>query len=563
MNFNQLVNQLRILNPGIEIKVMDPRFNKDGEYCIYCSYPLEGLTMPPGVYIKEDGVITNANFADPTKAITVKVESTEKIEPGQTYPLGEVDYFLDPNDAGILARLNRLIEHGNLNPLRNLSPAARQRNIREIAIELQRINPGVDIKIGKREYFSSLDIIFCDVPINELALPYPFRISRKHPDEITDGVISFRIGDIKKVLPQMLEETRYDLEREEYLLSVQDTYQRREKLIEWIERRVRDFRIDEDDISDEEATIDVKNEVEQRNESKIKGYYRSLNNRLNDLLVEMNPSDDSVLERRYILALLTILDLGRKAAKSKMQLRTITTEEGFKIYLPMVDIFKQCFKELEEIQRENGVSIELPKIEKASSELPNVPTGPEKINAPHLAEEVEHKIAELAGSSADSKDGSKDDSKDGSTASSSTENQTNKEDSLEQLARFAREGRTFEILQRERQMAETANQATTAAVAAGVLIIGTAASIYMGGNTAQIIQDNINSLYSWPGVVQYLQDLGPLSTMLTACSAACVARAIRLTGRLRRLRDEFIDFNAALEQPNGYEDGGVNNARTR
>ena len=118
----------------------------------------------------------------------------------------------------------------------------------------------------------------------------------------------------------------------------------------------------------------------------------------------------------------------------------------------------------------------------------------------------------------------------------------------EELARMARENRRFTILQRERAMSEAQRNRNRSAIMAGVCILGAAAAVYFNGQDVnQILQEELNAIYSWEALGQYLKDLGPLATYLSACTGGFIAKHMRDSRKYKKLQNEFIDFNASLE----------------
>ena len=76
-----------------------------------------------------------------------------------------------------------------------------------------------------------------------------------------------------------------------------------------------------------------------------------------------------------------------------------------------------------------------------------------------------------------------------------------------------------------------------------------------------VIEHELQAIYSWEAFGQYLQDLGPVTTMLTAYAGAFIANSFKNSMKYRKLQNEFNDFNASLE--NSQTLGGNENGRTR
>lgn len=190
MNFNQLINEIRKLNPGVEIRIGDERFDREARSRIFSSVPMHQLKLPEGYYSNEKNGITNKHNAENGLYTQLSVESLDDMVVGLTYPNVDVSKNLESTD------------------------------VREIAIALQKLNPGVTIKLINPSYENVLDKqIYCNVSAKELALPAPFYydekngITNKHTSK-TGLYTTINIEDISKVNPKLLVSTGYDLEKE-------------------------------------------------------------------------------------------------------------------------------------------------------------------------------------------------------------------------------------------------------------------------------------------------------------------------------------------------------------
>lgn len=190
MNFNQLINEIRKLNPGVEIRIGDERFDREARSRIFSSVPMNQLKLPEGYYSNEKNGITNKHNAENGLYTQLSVESLDDMVVGLTYPNVDVSKNLESTD------------------------------VREIAIALQKLNPGVTIKLINPSYENVLDKqIYCNVSAKELALPVPFYydekngITNKHTSK-TGLYTTINIEDISKVNPELLVSTGYDLEKE-------------------------------------------------------------------------------------------------------------------------------------------------------------------------------------------------------------------------------------------------------------------------------------------------------------------------------------------------------------
>lgn len=190
MNFNQLINEIRKLNPGVEIRIGDERFDREARSRIFSSVPMHQLKLPEGYYSNEKNGITNKHNAENGLYTQLSVESLDDMVVGLTMPNVDVSKNLESTD------------------------------VREIAIALQKLNPGVTIKLINPSYENVLDKqIYCNVSAKELALPAPFYydekngITNKHTSK-TGLYTIINIEDISKVNPELLVSTGYDLEKE-------------------------------------------------------------------------------------------------------------------------------------------------------------------------------------------------------------------------------------------------------------------------------------------------------------------------------------------------------------
>lgn len=190
MNFNQLINEIRKLNPGVEIRIGDERFDREARSRIFSSVPMNQLKLPEGYYSNEKNGITNKHNAENGLYTQLSVESLDDMVVGLTMPNVDVSKNLESTD------------------------------VREIAIALQKLNPGVTIKLINPSYENVLDKqIYCNVSAKELALPAPFYydekngITNKHTSK-TGLYTTINIEDISKVNPELLVSTGYDLEKE-------------------------------------------------------------------------------------------------------------------------------------------------------------------------------------------------------------------------------------------------------------------------------------------------------------------------------------------------------------
>lgn len=190
MNFNQLINEIRKLNPKVEIRIGDPQFDTRARDRIFSSIPLEQLKLPEGYYSNLKNGITNKHNTDSGMYTSLSVESLDNISVGLTLPPVDVSEPLETTD------------------------------IKEIAIALQKLNPGVSIKLSNPDLDPQYQSkIYCSVSVNDLALPQPFYyndkngLTNKHVSK-SGLYTSIDVKDLSKANPSLLVSTGYNLEEE-------------------------------------------------------------------------------------------------------------------------------------------------------------------------------------------------------------------------------------------------------------------------------------------------------------------------------------------------------------
>lgn len=138
--------------------------------------------------------------------------------------------------------------------------------------------------------------------------------------------------------------------------------------------------------------------------------------------------------------------------------------------------------------------------------------------------------------------------------------QTVQENSMQELARMEREKRRFTILQRERAMNDAQRAKNRSAILAGVCILGAAVAVYFNGQDInQVLQHELNAIYSWEALGQYLQDIGPMTTILAAGAGTFFAKYLKNSRKFKKAQQEFVDFNASLENAEEQEVMHANN----
>lgn len=100
---------------------------------------------------------------------------------------------------------------------------------------------------------------------------------------------------------------------------------------------------------------------------------------------------------------------------------------------------------------------------------------------------------------------------------------------------MARENRKFKILQMETVMNDAQKAKNKAAIMAGLCILGASVAVYFNGQDMNtIIQHELNSIYSWQALGQYIQDLGPLTTLLSASAGSFIVKYFNNSKKLKQ-----------------------------
>ena len=133
-----------------------------------------------------------------------------------------------------------------------------------------------------------------------------------------------------------------------------------------------------------------------------------------------------------------------------------------------------------------------------------------------------------------------------------------------EIERFARERTKFTILQRERAMNEAQKGKNRSAIMAGLCILSAIGAMYLRNqNVHQILQHELNAIYSWEALGQYIQGIGPLTTLLAVGAGGFIARYFRHSKKFKEAQHEFEDFNSSLENPYVEDLGGNENVKAR
>lgn len=206
MNFNQLINEIRKLNPNVEIRVGDPNFDSLASSRIFSSVPLEQLKLPEGYYSNEKNGITNKHNTISGLYTSLSVESLDDMVVGQTLPSVDASRPLETTNA------------------------------KDIAIALQKLNPGVSIRLSNPELDPQFnEKIYCSVPVSELALPEPFYYNEKNGltnkhTSLGGLYTTIDIQDLNKANASLLISTGYDIDEEKRKQYEIDISRKEEKL---------------------------------------------------------------------------------------------------------------------------------------------------------------------------------------------------------------------------------------------------------------------------------------------------------------------------------------------
>ena len=91
MSFEELVNLIRRLNPGVEIRVGDPTKDKDATSRIFSSEAGCNLRLPEGFEYNNNGINNRHHNIMGQKSIMIDVELLAKANEEMLLPKGEVN----------------------------------------------------------------------------------------------------------------------------------------------------------------------------------------------------------------------------------------------------------------------------------------------------------------------------------------------------------------------------------------------------------------------------------------------------------------------------------------
>ena len=133
----------------------------------------------------------------------------------------------------------------------------------------------------------------------------------------------------------------------------------------------------------------------------------------------------------------------------------------------------------------------------------------------------------------------------------------------DELTSTADEKKRLTILQRERAMNDAQKAKNRAAIMAGVCILGACVALYFKSQPpSQVIQHELESLQSLRSLGQYLQDLGPLTTLLAISAGSFVGKYFKNSKKFNDAKKGLEEFNAS-QMNKAKETGGNDNERGR
>lgn len=118
----------------------------------------------------------------------------------------------------------------------------------------------------------------------------------------------------------------------------------------------------------------------------------------------------------------------------------------------------------------------------------------------------------------------------------------------------------YTILKKETEIDDKRRARNRSAIGAGLCILGAAAALQFGGQDPSIvIQQELEAIYSWQELGQYIQNLGPVVSTLSACAGAFIVQCFHRSEKFRQARNDLININNSIENVLGGEE----NAKSR
>jgi hypothetical protein len=115
----------------------------------------------------------------------------------------------------------------------------------------------------------------------------------------------------------------------------------------------------------------------------------------------------------------------------------------------------------------------------------------------------------------------------------------------------------YEILQRKRLFDEARKRKIRNAVLSGLCLLGAIASFkFKNPDTDKVLKDEANSINSWPALVEYAEDIGPLTSFLVGASAGFFFNYTKNKKLVKKYKGQIDDYLEAQNDINslGEED---------
>ena len=77
------------------------------------------------------------------------------------------------------------------------------------------------------------------------------------------------------------------------------------------------------------------------------------------------------------------------------------------------------------------------------------------------------------------------------------------------------------------------------------------------------MQQELNAVYSWEALGQYIQNLGPFTTLLSLSAGGFISKYFKHSKKFKQAQNEFIDLNNSLENITIEELEGNENVKSR
>ena len=113
----------------------------------------------------------------------------------------------------------------------------------------------------------------------------------------------------------------------------------------------------------------------------------------------------------------------------------------------------------------------------------------------------------------------------------------------------------YEILQRKRLFDEARKRKIRNAVLSGLCLLGAMASLkFKNPDTDKVLKDEANSINSWPALVEYAEDIGPLTSFLVGASAGFFFNYTKNKKLVKKYKGQIDDYLAAQNDINSLGD---------